>query len=126
MQGGEGSLVVSHLNIRSLVPKLDDLQVLLQRYGGAHVLGLSETWLDGGVSDAEVSVSGFCIYRKDRDRRGGGIAVYVATDVGCVRRRDLEEEGIEALWLEIKMKKMQILVCNVYRPPNVRMEWIND
>ena len=39
--------------------------------------------------------------------------VYVSNDVKAVRRGDLEEAGIEALWIELKMSNMQMLVSNV-------------
>ena len=35
------------------------------------MVGLSESWLDEGVSDAELAVMGMRMYRKDRNRRGG-------------------------------------------------------
>ena len=37
------------------------------------------------------------MYRRNRDRRGGGVAVYVSEDVKSVRRQDFEDVGIEAL-----------------------------
>ena len=46
------------------------------------------------------------------------MAVYVSDDVKSVRRYDLEEEGIEALWIQVKIRKLQVLICNVYRPPD--------
>ena len=55
----------------------------------------------------------FSMYRKDMNRRGGGVMVYVSNDVKAVRRGDLEEAGIEALWIELKMSNMQMLVSNV-------------
>ena len=38
------------------------------------VLGISETWLNEGVSDAEVKIQGFQMYR--RDRLEPGVVVY--------------------------------------------------
>lgn len=87
-------------------------------------MGLSETWLDSTVSNSEIGVSGFHIYRRDRSTRGGGILVYVSEDVKCVRRQDLEGNWIEALWLEVKLKKKKLLVCNIYRPPDAKIEWM--
>jgi len=52
----DGSMVISHLNIRSVVNKVDDLRVLLERRSRALVFGLSETWLDESVTDAELEV----------------------------------------------------------------------
>ena len=118
-----GRLVVSHLNIRSLLPKHDELQVYLERWKRASVVGMSESLLDKGVSDAELVVMGMRMYRKDRNRRGGGILVYVSEDVLSVRRWDLEDQAIEALWIEVKMRKRRVLICNLYRPPGARYGW---
>ena len=60
---GRDNLVVSHLNIRSLSSKLDELRNLLERESGlCMVFGLSETWLDGSIADAEVEIAGFRSY----------------------------------------------------------------
>ena len=104
------------MNIRSLVHKHDEFQAYLERRNEAHIVGLSETWLDSTVSDGEIGVLGFKIYRRDRIKRGGGVMVYVTEDIKCVRRRDLESEWIEALWLEVELRKKQLLVCNIQYP----------
>ena len=52
-------LLVSHLNVRSLVPKLDELPELLANLSRTGlVVGLSETWLDGSVTDGQLEVAG--------------------------------------------------------------------
>ena len=33
------------------------------------------------------------------------------------RRIDLETEGIEAIWIEIRFQKREVLMCTAYRPP---------
>lgn len=38
----------------------------------------------------------------------------------CWRWSDLELEVVEALWVEIKVKKINIL-CTMYHPPKFRM-----
>ena len=69
---------------------------------------------------------GMRMYRKDRNRRGGGILVYVSEDVLSVRRWDLEDQAIEALWIEVKMRKRRVLICNLYRPPGAPMVWMDS
>lgn len=71
-----GNVLFCHLNIRSLVSKFDELQVIIEGCKGL-VLGIIETWLNEGVSDAEVKIQGFRMYRRDRGTRGGGVLVYV-------------------------------------------------
>ena len=50
-EGAGSGLMVSHLNIRSLVPKLEleELQMLLEHRITSYVIGLSEMWLDESV-----------------------------------------------------------------------------
>ena len=59
---------MSHLNIRSVFNKFDVLRVFLESRNRAMIFGMSETWLDDFVSNDEVQIPGFNIYRKDRNR----------------------------------------------------------
>ena len=75
--------------------------------------------MDSSVPDSNISVDGFKLYRRDggNSRRGGSVLVYVPTSVRSFRRDDLERGGIEAIWLELRIDKTPILLCNIYRPP---------
>ena len=58
-------------------------------------------------------------FRADRcDRPGGGVIVYVRDSFFCKRRSDLELQGLEAVWVEIRVKSRNILIGGFYRPPN--------
>ena len=46
----DGCMVVSHLNIRRVFNKFDDLRVFLESRNRAMIFGVSETWLDDSVS----------------------------------------------------------------------------
>jgi len=68
-----------HQNIRSLRKKLNELRVFLTQSPRIHIIALTETWLNSNISDAEVSLPGFTLFRRDRlVRKGGGVAVYVS------------------------------------------------
>eukprot|EP00117_Sycon_ciliatum_P000897 scpid36489/ scgid4330/ len=86
---------------------------------GVHILGVAETWLSADVTDGEVNIPHFSVFRKDREgRQGGGVAFYCHTSLQVRRRRDLECE-LEMLWLEILApgRHGTLLGC-CYRPPN--------
>ena len=121
-------LFISHLNIRSLLPKLDELRTFLHEYKCAHLFGVSETWLTDSVCDGLVGINGFQTHRRDRGGRGGGLLVYVSEHVTSIRRRDLEDPEIEALWIQVKIKKSWLTICNTYRPrmpiPYGWIEWL--
>ena len=70
-----------HLNVQSLMSKQDELELTLTIAQRPVIPGLSETWLDGSVTDAEVSVPCYATYRRDRGSRGGGVLVYVTDKV---------------------------------------------
>ena len=73
-----------------------------------------------------MGITGFRMYRRDRDRRAGGVAVYVSEDVKSVRKRDLEDVEIESLWIEVRLKGLRALICNVYRLLNVQAAWMDN
>ena len=86
-----------HINICSLRNKMDELRLFCDKFK-PHVLSLNETWLDDSFSDVELSLPGYQLMRRDRDRHGGGIAVYIADNLS-LNRLDTPADNIEALCL---------------------------
>ena len=113
------SAIICHLNIQSLMLKMDEVREILTDTKPPVILGLSETWVDKSVLDGEVSIPGYSQYRLDRGSRGGSVLVYVPENCRSGRRSDLEDDRIEAIWIELHLRKNTILLCTVYRPPNV-------
>ena len=66
------------------------------------IMAFTETWLDDTISDGEIAIPGYSIYRKDRNRQGGGVAIYVSEDVKTTRRTDLEDVNLELISLEVR------------------------
>ena len=86
---------------------------------GIHVLGLAETWLKPNVSDGEVLIPHYTIYRKDRfGQHGGGVAMYCHDSLHVRRRHDLEADHLEVMWLELGSGHQTLLLGCLYRPPN--------
>ena len=96
-----------HQNIRSLRGKMDELNILVSHCPNLHILAFTETWLDNSISDGEVSLPGYSIFRSDQTNgRGGGIAVYVKETLFVIRRADLEKNFVgECMWLELLLPK---------------------
>lgn len=80
---------------------------------------LSETWLNEQISDSEISIPGYKVFRLDRGNKGGGIAVYAKDELSLVWRTDLEmDHDVESLWLELFLPKSHgVLIGTFYRPP---------
>ena len=110
-----------HQNIRSIRGKLDELNILISQCPNLHILAFTETWLDNGIADGEISLPGYKIFRSDRPNgKGGGIAVYVKGSLSIIRRVDLEQQFPgECILLEILLPKAKgILFGTFYRPPS--------
>ena len=41
------------------------------------IMGVCETFIDSNVADNEISIDGYSIVKKDRNRHGGGVLLYV-------------------------------------------------
>ena len=52
-------------------------------------MGFTETWLDSSILEAEMKIDNYSCVRKDRDRHGGGVYVFVSKEVAFNERLDL-------------------------------------
>ncbi len=113
-----------HLNIRSLVSKIDDFRYMCGT--NFDIISVNETYCDNTVSDNEVRLDGFNVLRKDRNRGGGGVAVFINYIYDFKRRDDLCNDDIECIWVEIVPPHTNaILVCALYFPDGMNND-LND
>nr|VZI07880.1 unnamed protein product [Spirometra erinaceieuropaei] len=107
-----------YTNAQSLISKLDELKLRLVELS-PDVLAVTETWLSGNISDNEVALPGYQIYRRDREhRQGGGIVVYVNDGLTVSDNTTKFACSTKAIWLTIKATGSPCLdVLTVYRPP---------
>ena len=113
-------LTIIHLNARSLLCHFDDIASLVSKYR-PEVLALSETWLDTSVIDSEINLPNYCLFRCDRSRSGGGVAVYCADHLSCsVLTCGASASGVESLWVSIdsKLFPTPLAFGCFYRPPS--------
>lgn len=62
-------LKVDFLNIRSLLPSIQELRTLIVEHR-FDIFLIAETWLHEGISDDLIKIEGFRLYRRDRHTRG--------------------------------------------------------
>jgi exonuclease III len=117
-------LKISQLNVRSLYPKIEEIRFLLESTN-FDIFCITESWLDSTISNSEIQVDGYDIIRRDRNRNGGGVALYVNENITYKVREDLSLDNIECLWVEVPgcEDKTPILVCVMYRPPSADSEY---
>ena len=84
------------------------------------VLVFSESWLKPGIHNDTIQIENFMPpFRADRvGRLGGGVVIYDKDPFYCKRRTDIEILGVEAVWVELKVKSKTVLIGGFYRAPN--------
>ena len=80
------------------------------------VLGITESFLDFDVLDSEVCPPNYTVYRRDRDRHGGGVMLLVRESFLVHKRPDLET-SCELVWVELCTKRGPLFLGVFYRPP---------
>ena len=116
---------MTFLNSCSLPKHIDDLRILMNN-SPLDVIALNETRLDNLISSGEIGLSGYELVRLDRNRNGGGVAIYVRNSLNFISRHELVPSSIEAVCVEIKKPNCKpFIICSVYRPPNSPTEFFD-
>ena len=113
-----GHLSFIHYNVQSILHKLDIIHSELHDFD---ILAFSETWLNPSVPDSDIILTNYNTpERKDRISDGyGGVVVYVKNNIAYTRRKDLEVNGVECIWIQVHFSKDKHLLFGLfYRPPN--------
>ncbi len=110
-------LKLAHINICSLRNKLVEISDVLVT-NNIHVLAVTETHLDQTFTDDVLNINGYNIYRKDKNKYGGGVAIYIQSHIPVKIRQDLMPVDVEALWLQVQLPFVKSLFVGCcYRPP---------
>ena len=107
-------LHVLHLNINSLLSKLDEIRFIAKQLN-ASIIGISESTPDSSILNSELDIDEYDLIRLDRSKRGGG--------VGCYIRKSLSYShffrNIKSIFIDILFPKSKpILVGVLYQPPD--------
>ena len=132
LEFGEGKGIhMVHMNVRSLgdIKKIDSLKVQIGN-SKAHIVGISETWLNAAIPTNLLKVNNYNISRLDRGwgndgteaKRGGGVAVYWNNSLQISEHKyarfNQSTKDSEVQWLSLNQDNIRpILILNVYRPP---------
>ena len=99
------------------VTKISELRLLAAKSNAA-VIAISESWLDQSVGDGEIYIDGYCLERKDRNRNGGGVCLYINNKLAYTRITDVTSEEDEMLFVNLYLPKCRPIIAGaIYRPP---------
>ena len=69
-------LKIFYYNARSLIPKFDELKIVSE-IESPDIFCIEETWLSNTISDNEIVLPNYQCVRRDRDRHGGGVLIFI-------------------------------------------------
>ena len=94
------------LNARSIVNKKSELDIMVADID-PHVIGITESWANEDIVDAELALTGYVMFRKDRrERRGGGVILYI-------------KESIQAYEITLKSETDSVEAIHSYQELNI-------
>ena len=88
------------------------------------IIGIIETWTRPDMGNAEFSLKGYQMFRKDRElRRGGGVALYIKQSIQAYEFQiNNVVDYDEAIWCNILIRSVKLTVGVVYRCPSTSKE----
>ena len=90
------------------------------------ILAINETRLDSTIQNGVVSIPGYTLERKDRNRSGGGVALYIRDSINYKRLTDHLEDNMELICIQVSKPKIKpFIMCTWYRPPGSTIEMMN-
>ena len=68
-----------------------------------NIIGVTESWANNDITDAELGLKGYVMFRKDRmGRRGGGVLLYIKETIPAYEVQLQEEADCnEAIWYKL-------------------------
>lgn len=116
-----------HLNVRSLLSKMDMVRIWTKSTD-ADIIVISKTWLTKSITDEDINIKGYNVYRTDRPKKGGGVAIYVKTkfDASVILSESICKQ-LEFLALNVEIYKgLCVTVVGCYRPPSASKEALDS
>ena len=69
------------LNARSIVNKRNELVIMVEDVD-RHIIRITESWATTDISDVELGLTRYVMFRKDRiGRNGGGVILYIKESI---------------------------------------------
>ena len=134
-QNYRSNFKIGHVNANSIGGfKFHEIRTWLLS-GRLDILVISESKIDESFPDSQFQVKGYRLCRSDRKAGGGGLMIYVRSDIYFVKVKDLKgttpEEWAafrtETIILKVKLGRVWITIVGIYRPPSIpKYQWTRE
>jgi endonuclease/exonuclease/phosphatase family metal-dependent hydrolase len=118
------------VNARGLISKIDILKAYVKEMG-LDIIGVAETFLSDDVMQAEISIEGYTMYRKDRcnfkEGKAGGVVLCIRHEIVSYEFHDLNKSQSESVWCNIKVNRNDSITIGVcYKSQAASDEELNE
>ncbi|CAH0727670.1 unnamed protein product, partial [Brenthis ino] len=115
------TLNILYQNVRGLKTKTKTwtMNLLLQ---ACDIVAVTESFLDDTVEDAEISGGSWSVLRRDRGSPCGGVLIVARPGILLQRRRELETDSGEDLWVSCNIQGRSMFICVIYIKPSASDE----
>ena len=81
-----------------------------------HIIGITESWANNDITNAELGLEGYVMFRKDRIGRRGGVVLLYIKDTIPAYEVQLQEEADcnEAIWCNLVTGHTAVIIGVVY------------
>ena len=117
------TLKLIYFNAQSIVNKRHEFELLVNEHK-PDIIGISESWTSDQITEAELRLDGYYIFRRDRKgKRGGGVLLYIANHINAKEvKTDVSAVFKEYIFCEIELSGNKFKLALCYRPPNTTLE----
>ena len=111
---------IGHINANSIGGlKFEEIRHWLE-LNYFDLLVITETKLNSSFPDSQFQVHGFRLLRNDRNRCGGGVAMFIRSNIPFMRAKRLESFiDIECVAVRLKLSNSWTTFVGLYRPPSL-------
>ena len=89
------------LKARSIINKKNELNIMVDDIK-PHIICITESWAHNDITDAELGLEGYVMFRKDRIGKKGGVLLYIKENISAYEVQLSEEADCnEAIWCKL-------------------------
>ena len=79
---------------------------------------MAESKIDDTIPSNLITIPGYHEpLRRDRNRNGGGVLVYIAENLIFNQQKNLQSHNYEHIWVDIQLGNEKLAINALYRPP---------
>jgi len=128
LQNPSNQFIILHLNARSLLKKLNLLEVLIKAFNvNIDIIAVTETW-ETSSNEHVINISGYNKYSKYRgsEMKGGGVALFIKNTLEY-SAINIETQTFESIFIEVNHIHIKpTIIGTIYRPPGGDLSKFNN